>query len=205
MGGKPLPWEAAVFDQMTRHWWVLALRGAFAILFGVVAWVWPHITLWVLVVLFGAYALVDGVTAVAQAIRGTTGGPRGLLAVSGAAGIVLGIVAMAWPGVTALALLMLIAAWAVVTGVLEIVAAVSLRRELRGEWMYALTGAISIIFGLLLFAWPVSGALAVVWLIGLFSILFGAALVGVALRLRGLGKRAERHGAGMGAVGPHWR
>ncbi|HEU5029820.1 MAG TPA: DUF308 domain-containing protein [Spirillospora sp.] len=193
-------------DLMTRHWWVLALRGAFAILFGVVAWVWPHITLWVLVVLFGAYALVDGVTAVAQAVRGTTGGPpRGLLAVSGAAGIVLGIVAMAWPGVTALALLMLIAAWAVVTGVLEIVAAVSLRRELRGEWMYAVTGAISIVFGILLFAWPVSGALAVVWLIGLFSILFGAALVGAALRLRGLGRRAGRRGAGMGAASPHWR
>jgi uncharacterized membrane protein HdeD (DUF308 family) len=194
-----------MFDLMTRHWWVLALRGAFAILFGVVAWVWPHITLWVLVVLFGAYALVDGVTAVAQAVRGTTGGPRGLLAVSGAAGIVLGIVAMAWPGVTALALLMLIAAWAVVTGVLEIVAAVSLRRELRGEWMYAVTGAISIVFGILLFAWPVSGALAVVWLIGLIAILFGAALVGAALRLRGLGKQAEGRGAGMGAASPHWR
>ncbi|KAB2368121.1 HdeD family acid-resistance protein [Actinomadura montaniterrae] len=194
-----------MFDLMTRHWWVLALRGAFAILFGVVAWVWPHITLWVLVVLFGAYALVDGVTAVAQAVRGTTGGPRGLLAVSGAAGIVLGIVAMAWPGVTALALLMLIAAWAVVTGVLEIVAAVSLRRELRGEWMYAVTGAISIVFGILLFAWPVSGALAVVWLIGLFAILFGATLVGAAFRLRGLGKRAEGRGAGMGAASPHWR
>jgi uncharacterized membrane protein HdeD (DUF308 family) len=176
-----------MFESMTRHWWVLALRGAFAILFGIAAWVWPGITVWALVVLFGAYALVDGVFALAAAFRGTTGGPRGMLLLSGLAGVGLGIAALVWPGITAFALLMLIAAWAVATGVLEIVAAVALRRELRGEWAYVLTGAVSVIFGILLFAWPVSGAVAIVWLIGLFAILFGAALVGAAFRLRRLG------------------
>ncbi|TDD76805.1 HdeD family acid-resistance protein [Actinomadura darangshiensis] len=189
-----------MFELMTRHWWVLALRGAFAILFGIAAWVWPGITVWALVVLFGAYALVDGVIALAEAFRGTTGGPRGLLVLSGAAGIALGIVALVWPGITAFVLLMLIAAWAVATGVLEIVVAIALRKELRGEWVYVLTGAISLIFGILLFAWPVSGAVAIVWLIGLFSILFGAAMLGVAFRLRKVGEQARRAGHGMGGA-----
>jgi uncharacterized membrane protein HdeD (DUF308 family) len=184
-----------MLDLMTRHWWVLALRGAFAILFGIVALVWPGITVFALVLLFGAYALADGVVAVTQAVRGTTGGPRGLLALSGVAGIALGIAALAWPGITAFILLMLIAAWAVATGLLEIVVAVALHRELRGEWLYVLTGAISLIFGILLFAWPVSGAIAVVWLIGLLALLFGAAMLGVAFRLRRLGRTVERqHG-----------
>ncbi|NEA26642.1 HdeD family acid-resistance protein [Actinomadura bangladeshensis] len=184
-----------MLDLMTRHWWVLALRGAFAILFGIVALVWPGITVFALVLLFGAYALADGIVAVAQAVRGTTGGPRGLLALSGVAGIALGIAALAWPGITAFILLMLIAAWAVATGLLEIVVAVALHRELRGEWLYVLTGAISLIFGILLFAWPVSGAIAVVWLIGLLALMFGAAMVGVAFRLRRLGRTVERqHG-----------
>ncbi|MEU8799774.1 HdeD family acid-resistance protein [Spirillospora sp. NPDC048819] len=181
-----------MFDLMTRHWWVLAVRGAFAILFGVAAWVWPGITVWALVVLFGAYALVDGLIALVEAFRGTTGAPRGLLALSGVAGIALGVAAMAWPGITAFVLLMLIAAWAVATGLMEIVAAIALRKELRGEWAYVLTGAISLLFGILLFVWPVSGALAVVWLIGFFSILFGAAMIGAAFRLRRLGQAAGR-------------
>ncbi|MEU8346006.1 HdeD family acid-resistance protein [Spirillospora sp. NPDC048832] len=191
-----------MFDLMTRHWWVLAVRGAFAILFGVVALAWPGITVFALVLLFGAYALADGVVAVAQAARGTTGGPRGLLALSGVAGIALGAAALIWPSITAFVLLMLIAAWAVATGLLEIIVAVALRRELRGEWAYVLTGAVSLLFGILLFAWPVSGAIAVVWLIGLLAILFGAALLGAAFRLRRLGRAAERWS---GARAPHPR
>lgn len=190
-----------MFDLMTRHWWVLAVRGAFAILFGIVAWVWPGITVWALVLLFGVYAFVDGVFALAAAFRGARGQPRGLLVVSGIAGILLGIVAMVWPGVTAFVLLMLIAAWAVATGVLEIVAAIALRKELRGEWAYALTGAISIGFGILLFVWPASGAVAIVWLIGLFSIIFGAVMIGAAFRLRKLGKEAQA-GRGVGGARP---
>ncbi|WP_433468749.1 HdeD family acid-resistance protein [Spirillospora sp. CA-128828] len=188
-----------MFELMTRHWWVLALRGAFAILFGIVAWAWPGITVWALVVLFGAYALADGVVALAEAFRGTTGSPRGMLVLSGVAGIALGIAALVWPGITAFVLLMLIAAWAVATGVLEVVVAFALRKELKGEWAYVLTGAISVIFGILLFAWPVSGAVAIVWLIGLFSILFGAAMVGAAFRLRRLGHATRETRPGMDA------
>ncbi|MQY02179.1 HdeD family acid-resistance protein [Actinomadura macrotermitis] len=182
-----------MLDTITRNWWVLALRGAFAILFGIVAWIWPGITVWALVVLFGAYALVDGVIAVAGAIRGSAGagGSRGWLAVSGVAGIVLGLMALFWPAMTGLALLMLIAAWAVVTGVMEIVAAIAMRKEIEGEWLYALTGAVSVLFGVLLFIWPVSGALAVIWMIGFFSILFGAMMIGAAFRVRKLGERAS--------------
>lgn len=191
-----------MFDLMARHWWVLAVRGAFAILFGAVALIWPAITVWALVVLFGAFALADGLVAVMLAVRGTTGAPRGLLALSGAAGIALGNRGDRLAGITAFVLLMLIAAWAVATGVLEIVAAIALRKELRGEWAYLLSGAISVLFGILLFVWPVSGALAVVWLIGLFAILTGAAMVGAAFRLRRLGhETAGRHG--MGAAPQH--
>ncbi|MFC9974156.1 HdeD family acid-resistance protein [Spirillospora sp. NPDC127200] len=183
-----------MFDLITRNWWVLALRGAFAILFGVVAWIWPGITVWALVLLFGAYALVDGVFSLVGAFTGGTGQSRGWMAVSGVAGIILGIMALAWPGVTGLVLLMLIAAWAVVTGVMEIVAAIALRKEIEGEWLYALTGAVSVLFGVLLFVWPASGALAVVWMIGFFAILFGALMLGAAFRIRKLGKEAGRHG-----------
>lgn len=192
-----------MFDQITRHWWVLALRGAFAVLFGLVAWIWPGITVWALVVLFGAYALVDGLFSLVGAFRGAPGQSRGWLALAGVAGIVLGLAALIWPAITGLALLMLIAVWAVVTGVMEIVAAVALRREIHGEWLYALTGVVSVVFGVLLFAWPVSGALAVVWLIGLFSILFGAVMIGAAFRLRRLGEESRRAGRGMGGAPAH--
>jgi len=183
-----------MLDMMARNWWVLALRGAFAILFGLVAWIWPGITVWALVILFGAYALVDGAIALYGAFRGVEGQSRGWLALTGACGIILGIVAMAWPGITGLALLMLIAAWAVVTGVFEIFTAFALRKQIDNEWVYVLTGAISVLFGVLLFVWPVSGALAVVWMIGFFSILFGALMVGAAFRLRKLAKEAESRG-----------
>ncbi|REE99154.1 HdeD family acid-resistance protein [Thermomonospora umbrina] len=184
-----------MIEQWGRAWWMLALRGAVAILFGLLAWIWPGITVWALVLLFGIYALADGVLALVAAFRGASGSSRGWLVVAGVAGIVAGVVAFAWPGVTALALLMLIAAWAVVTGVFEIVAALSLRREIEGEWWYVAGGALSVLFGFLLFLWPVGGALAVVWLIGLFSILFGIALVAAAFRVKRLAGFARR-GAG---------
>ncbi|GAA2580762.1 HdeD family acid-resistance protein [Actinomadura fulvescens] len=189
-----------MFDLMARNWWVLALRGAFAVLFGLVAWIWPGITVWALVILFGAYALVDGAFALVAAFRGGTAQSRGWLALTGVCGIALGIVAMVWPAITGFALLMLIASWAIVTGIFEIFTAFSLRRQIENEWMYVLTGAVSVLFGVLLFVWPVSGALAVVWMIGFFSILFGAFMIGAAFRIRKLGQEAERRG-GMTAGG----
>jgi uncharacterized membrane protein HdeD (DUF308 family) len=156
------------------------------VLFGLMALILPSITLIVLVALFGAYVLVDGVIALGTAIFGdrSTTGRRGWLVVEGIAGIVTGILTFAWPGVTALVLLWLLAGWALVTSVLEIVAAVRPRREIQGEWLLALSGALSVLFGILLVAWPAAGALTVVFLIGAYAIVFGAVHVGLGLRHR---------------------
>jgi uncharacterized membrane protein HdeD (DUF308 family) len=177
-----------MLETLSRRWWAVALRGVAAVVFGVMALIWPGITLFVLVVLFGAYVLVDGVIAIGTAIGANReradAGSRGWLIVEGIAGILFGVLTFAWPGVTTLVLLWLIAAWAVITGVLEIVSAVRLRRELRHEWLLALSGALSVLFGLLLIVWPAAGALAVVTLIGAYAIVFGIALVALGVRLR---------------------
>jgi uncharacterized membrane protein HdeD (DUF308 family) len=177
-----------MLEQLSRHWWVLALRGAFAIIFGFLAWIWPGITLWALVILFGAYALVDGVFALAGALTGKGGRSRLWLAVMGVAGVLIGLVTLFWPGITGLVLLLLIAWWAIITGVFEIVAAIRLRKEIEGEWIYIVSGVVSVVFGLLVLIWPASGALAIVWMIGLFSVLFGATMIAASIRLRKFGQ-----------------
>jgi uncharacterized membrane protein HdeD (DUF308 family) len=168
-----------------RHWWALALRGVVALLFGIAALIWPGITLAVLVLMFGAYALVDGAFAVVSAARGR-GRRRDwwVVLLEGLAGIIAGIFAFLWPLVAALVLVYLIAAWALFTGVMEIIAAVRLRREIENEWLLALTGVASIIFGVLLMVWPVAGALAVVTIIGIYAIVFGIVMLILAFRLR---------------------
>jgi uncharacterized membrane protein HdeD (DUF308 family) len=179
-----------MLEYLTRHWWSVALRGVLAVAFGVVAWIWPHITLHALVLLYGFYALVDGLLALAALLVGGSlvRERRGWLIVEGVAGIAAGVIAFLWPGITALVLLYLIAAWAIATGVLEIAVAIWLRRELRGEWLLALGGVVSVLFGVFLIARPGEGAIAVVWLIGLFAIVFGVALIGLGLRLRRAGR-----------------
>ncbi len=172
---------------LTRYWWTVVLRGVAAVVFGLMALIWPGITVIVLVALFGAYALVDGIIGLGTAVfGGPERGRRGWLVVEGIAGGLAGIFTFAWPGITALVLLWLIAAWALVTGVLEIVAAVRLRREIQGEWLLALSGVLSVLFGFLLAVWPAAGALGVVFVIGIYAIVFGVALVGLGLRLRRL-------------------
>ncbi|MEV5571835.1 HdeD family acid-resistance protein [Spirillospora sp. NPDC052269] len=185
-----------MIGQLSRHWWALLVRGVFAILFGVLALFWPGITVWALTILFGVYALVDGVTALAGAFSGVEGESRGWLAVAGVCGILLGLMAFIWPGVTALVLLLLIASWALIVGVLEIIGAIRLRAQLDDVWLLALAGAVSVLFGLVLFIWPVSGAIAVAWLIGLFAIVMGAVMVGAAFRLRKLGEHINAHRVG---------
>jgi uncharacterized membrane protein HdeD (DUF308 family) len=177
--------------ELSRTWWMLAVRGVAAVIFGLLALIWPQITLLALVLVFGAYALVDGVFSLVAAARGRelAGGSRGWLILEGLLGIAAGIVAIVWPDITALALLWVIAAWAVVTGVLEIVAAIRLRRVLDNEWLLIVAGALSVVFGLILIIWPGSGAIGLVWLIGIYAIAFGIVLLGLALRLRGLGRR----------------
>ncbi|MET0417635.1 MAG: HdeD family acid-resistance protein [Actinoplanes sp.] len=177
-----------MLEALSRYWWVVVLRGIAAVLFGVLALVWPGPTVLALVLLFGAYALVDGVFTLASALGrnrdGTRTGSRGWLIVQGIAGILMGILTFVWPDATALVLLWLIAAWALITGVLQVVAAVRLRREMRHEWLLALSGVLSVVFGILLIVWPAAGALAVVTLIGAYAIVFGIALLMLGLRLR---------------------
>ncbi|MDQ3927890.1 MAG: HdeD family acid-resistance protein [Chloroflexota bacterium] len=170
---------------LARYWWVFALRGAVAIIFGIMALVWPLLTLQVLLILFGAYALVDGVFAVVSGITVRERNSRwwGLL-LRGIAGIIIGLVTFFWPGMTALALLYFFAAWEIVTGTMEIVAGIQLRRIIENEWLLILAGAVSIIFGLVLVIFPGAGALALVWLISAYSISFGILLLVLAFRLR---------------------
>jgi uncharacterized membrane protein HdeD (DUF308 family) len=168
----------------TPRWWALVIRGLAAIAFGVLALAKPSISLFALVILWGAYAVVDGVFAVVVAIRGARIVPGwGWLLAEGIVSIAAGVVTYLWPGIGAVALLVMIAGWAVLTGIAEIATAVRLRRVLHGEWMLAVSGVLSIAFGVMLAMRPLAGALAVVWLIGLYAILFGGLLVGVGFRL----------------------
>jgi uncharacterized membrane protein HdeD (DUF308 family) len=177
----------------TGSWWSLVLRGIAAILFGILAFVWPGITLVALVFLWGAYVLVDGALAIAAGIKTHGENKRWwLLLIQGILGLIAGIVAFVIPGITALVLLMLIAAWAIVTGAFELVAAIQLRKYITGEWLLALAGICSIIFGVLLVLNPGPGALAVVWLIGAYAIVFGVLLIALGLRLHSMVKSADR-------------
>jgi uncharacterized membrane protein HdeD (DUF308 family) len=176
----------AALPAETGHWWALALRGVIAILFGVAVFLRPDIALEALILLFGAYALVDGVFAIVGVFRGTRSGtPRWLLLVEGVAGILAGIIALIFPGLTAVALLYLVAAWAVVTGLAQIATAIRLRQEIRGEWALILGGILSVLFGLLLAVLPGVGILSLIWLIGAYAVAFGVLLLITAFQVRG--------------------
>jgi len=170
-------------DELARHWWVIALRGLAALLFGVLAFVWPGMTLAVLVLLFGAYALVDGILAIVVAARGGTD-HRLVMGLEGVVGVLAGLATFVFPGLTALVLLYIIAFWAVLTGVLEVVAAVRLRRAITNEWGLIIGGVLSVLFGIVLIASPGVGALAVVFVIAAYAVLFGVTLLMLSWRLR---------------------
>jgi uncharacterized membrane protein HdeD (DUF308 family) len=173
--------------SLVKNWWAIALRGLAALLFGLLTAILPGITLTALLLLFGAYALVEGVFNIVAAFR-RRGGARSwwALILEGLASIAAGVITFVVPGITALALLYVIAAWAVVTGVLEIVAAVGLRKQIQGEWWLVLAGWLSIVFGVVLAIFPGAGALALVLWIGAYSLVFGILLLALAFRLRGL-------------------
>lgn len=178
---------------LARWWWTFILRGAVAILFGVLAFVAPVIGIGLLVGLFAAWALVDGVNGLLTGIR-TRGQDRSwwLEILEGVVGVVAGIIALLFPAYAAEILVLLIAAWAIVTGVLEIVLAFRLRRVISGEVWMALAGVASILFGVVTFLYPAAGALSIVWLIGSFAIAFGGFLVMLGWRLRGVDQMARR-------------
>jgi uncharacterized membrane protein HdeD (DUF308 family) len=170
------------------NWKSLAIRGAAALLFGLLTLVWPGPTLWALVLLWGAYVLVDGISILAAVFTHAPGTAdrRGWLIVEGVAGIAAGLVTFVWPDITALALLFVIAAWALVTGVMEIVAAVRLREVLDREWLLGLLGVLSILFAIGLVITPGAGALVITWFIGWYAAFSGILLLALAWRVRKL-------------------
>lgn len=178
-----------MLKELADHWWSFALRGAFALLFGTLALSYPALTVVVLIVLFGVWALMDGITGVIMAL-GHKGWVWYLLA--GFISVGVGVFAVARPGATALALLFLIGIWAVAKGIVEIIAAIQLRKLIRGEWALMLGGVVSILFGLFVLARLGAGALAVLWLIVLYAYVFGILHLMIGLRLRRVKKEAER-------------
>jgi len=168
---------------LTRNWWTLALRGLAAVIFGILAYVWPDITFTVLVLFFGAYALWDGIFALIGAFR-TEGERRWPLLLEGLVGIATGLVTFFWTDAATLALLLVIGVWAVVTGIFEIIAAIRLRKEIEGEWLLLISGVLSVLFGITLAIWPAAGLVAITWLIGGYAIAFGILLIVLGFRLR---------------------
>src|SRR5215203_4737788 len=167
-------------------WWALVIRGLVAMLFGLAALFWPGLILTVLIILFGAYALVDGVLAIIAAFRSSWRGMRRpLLLIEGVIGILFGLVALFLPGLTSLALIYIIALWAILSGIARIAMAIMLRREIENEWSIALSGVLSVILGIVLILLPGAGLLTYTWLIGLMALLVGIALIYYAFRVRG--------------------
>jgi uncharacterized membrane protein HdeD (DUF308 family) len=176
--------------MLARNWWAVALRGLFAVLFGIAAFVWPGLTLLSLVWLFGIYAVLDGIFSIVSAVTNRQENDRWwLLLIEGLIGIAAGVIAFIWPGLTAIALVYLIAAWAILTGIFEIAAAIRLRKEIEGEWLLVLSGILSLIFGVVLMIWPASGALALLWVIAAYAIVFGVMLIILGFQLRGWRER----------------
>jgi uncharacterized membrane protein HdeD (DUF308 family) len=171
-------------DMLARNWPILALRGVAAIVFGVLAWFWPDITLFTLVIFFGAYLLVDGVSNLVTAARGEIRESRWIVATMGIAEIVIAFLAFLWPGLTAIGLVFLIAAWAGTMGALAVFAAYYLRREIEDEWVLAITGLVLILFGICLAIFPGAGAIALVLLIGAGAVAYGVLSLTLAFRLR---------------------
>jgi uncharacterized membrane protein HdeD (DUF308 family) len=182
---------AFLAHALARNWWMFLVRGLVAIAFGVLAILLPGLTVLALVLLYGAYALVDGLFALVAAFRGRArAGSRWWLALVGVLGIVAGIVTFFWPALTVLVLVTVIGAWSLARGLLEIVGAITLRKEIKNEWLLILHGAAAMLFGIVVLFRPAAGALALIWLIGALAIASGVLLVGFALRLRRLANPA---------------
>ena len=174
-------------DALSRNWWAVALRGVAGVLFGIATFVAPGLSLAALVLLFGAYAFVDGIFGIVSAIRRRGTSDRWwLLLLEGLVGVAVGVITLFWPGITALVLLYLIAFWALVTGVLELSVAVRLRQVITNEWLLVLVGLASIALGVLLLLFPGAGALAVVFWIGAYAFVVGILLIALGFRLRSL-------------------
>jgi uncharacterized membrane protein HdeD (DUF308 family) len=185
---------------LVRNWWSVALRGLLGVILGMVALGWPAITFASLVMLFGAYALIDGIVNLYGAVRAARAHERwGVLVFEGIVGIAAAAVTVMWPAITALALVVLIGVWALVTGAMEIAAAIRLRKYISDEWLLLLSGIASLAFGLLIVTHPLAGALVIAIWFGAYMLIFGALLIALGFRLRGL---RDHHLAGPGIPAP---
>ena len=182
-----------MLEKITHNWWLYAVRGLVAVIFGILAFTQPQQALQALVLMFGAFALVDGTFAVFAGIASHRYFERWwAVLLEGVAGVVIGLLTFFWPNITALALLYFIGAWALITGIFEIVAAIQLRRVITGEWMLILGGLFSIVFGAMLFVYPVASAVSVIWVIGIYAVFFGISEMIFAFRLHGLRREFEK-------------
>jgi uncharacterized membrane protein HdeD (DUF308 family) len=164
---------------------LLLIRGIVGVVIGIVAFAWPGVTLAALVMIFGIYALIDGVTNLMLGLTKRTGRGRGWVhALQGIIGIAAGVLTFIWPAMTALALIFFIGAWAVVTGVIEVAAAIKLRKEISGEWLLALSGLLSIAFGVLVLAFPFAGAVGISWVLGSYAMVGGIILIALGVKIR---------------------
>ncbi|AGT07557.1 HdeD family acid-resistance protein [Paracoccus aminophilus] len=177
--------ENQALRAFADYWWVLLIRGIAAVIFGLIALFYPGLTAYVLLLTFGIYALVDGVMAIIVGFRRKGSDDRWWSwLIDGALSIIIGLMAIFWPIATALAILFWIGAWAVVVGILRLIAAIKLRHEIEGEWALGLSGILMVIWGVLLFAMPVSGILSLTWLFGIFALLAGITMIVLSFRVR---------------------
>ncbi len=185
--------EPLVGNAVSRNWWIVALRGVLAIIFGVLIIAWPAIALQTLVLLFGAYVLVDGIFAIISAFQHREHPHWWVTLLEGLVGVIAGLLTFFLPGITALSLVLLIGAWALVTGILEIITAIRMRNVITSEWLLGLAGLASAVFGLIVLIAPGTGALAILGLIAGYSIVFGVLLLIMAFRVRTLGSSGHLH------------
>jgi uncharacterized membrane protein HdeD (DUF308 family) len=184
-------------NPILKNWWLLLIRGICSILFGILAITLPHITLWVLITMFGVYVLFDSAAALMVGLSGRlNGGIWWGMVLLGVLGTIAGITALTWPGETVVILLMVIAFWAIMRGLTEIIAAIALRKHIEDEWVLIIGGLMSILFGALMLVHPAAGALAVILLIGAFSLAAGMTQISLAFRLRRFGHRVQSLAAG---------
>ncbi len=190
-------------NLLRQSWWMLALRGVAAIVFGVLAIFWPGATLLVLVALFAAFAIVSGGTSIFAAVRhrGADGGWWLVLAL-GIVAVIAGVLAIFRPGVTALVLVLVMGAYAILTGVLDIAIAIRLRREIQGEWLLVLAGIVAVIFGVVVMAFPAAGAFALVWMVAFYAIASGVLLLALGIRLRSRGRPSQPPSGHPGTAAP---
>lgn len=190
---------------LANNWWAFVLRGVAAVLFGILTFLWPGMALLTLVYLFGFYAMTDGVFNIIGAFRrtGRDQQPWWALLISGVLSIVAGVIAFFLPPVAAMALLYLIAAWAVVTGVMSVIAAIRLRKQIEGEWVLVLSGVLSLLFGVFVVAFPGAGALALILWIGAYVFVMGVMLIVLGFRLRSFVRAAEHAHPGLHVAPGH--